>query len=194
MALAQNVLDGFSLRVTPRHQLLITEAMKQSQKQKTAYHDWLAEGKYLAISQSVFNNYQKKENYANTLTDLHLFNTESTKGISIVLNRGLSVEDSNHYFAYLKTRLIELGYSLQHAYRELIDQALHVEMMDKYFLHVKNTEVSSTKTSQCYGDLTLEYIQVDNVPSHIKILVMNADKRYNSTLRFNRLMSALFEF
>jgi hypothetical protein len=104
-------------------------------------------------------------------------------------------DEGRHYVDYLRSRFLGLGYSLEHSYREMSDQSLHVEVTDKYFLRGRIEPNRRKQFALNHRNVTFEYVCVDNKPSHCKIVLMaQVDKKYNPDSDFKRLMGTLFEF
>ncbi|MES2731058.1 MAG: hypothetical protein V4714_04890 [Bacteroidota bacterium] len=174
---------------------MVSELRKRNHRDRLAYVRWIMNGRYKVINRSVINAYETVECRGAWFNRLHFFNTDAACGITLVFGKDIKGIESQYYFEYLKNRLLELGYQLHHSYRELSDHTWHVEATDKYFLQNSPKQMRKGRAGIYKGPITLEYICVDNIPSHCKIMIMaTGDKKHNSVTDFDSLMSTLFEF
>jgi hypothetical protein len=196
MYFAETVLGRLFLPSTlNRGFSLVSELRKRNHRERLAYMKWMMCGRYKVINRSVISSYKTVSFGGTWFNKLHFFTTDSASGITLVFGKDIKNIESKYYFEYLKNRLLELGYQLHHSYHEMSDHTWHVEATDKYFLQNSPKQTRKGHSDMHKGAITLEYICVDNIPSHCKIMMMaNGDKKNNSSTDFDNLMSTLFEF
>lgn len=196
MYFAENVLGRlFHSYVEEKHFSLVSEPRKRSRQQHLAYVKWLLNGRHKEISRAISVAYRTGETQGRYFSQLRFNATKLACGVTLVFNEQIGKEEIQYYFDYLRSRFTDLGYQLEHSYREMSDQSLYVETTDKYFLR-GTTEVGRRKRSEVsQRNVTFEYICIDNKPSHCKVVLMtNGDKKYNPNREFKCLMGNLFEF
>jgi hypothetical protein len=196
MYFAENVLGRLFHSYAEEKQFsLVSEPRKRSRHQHLAYVKWMLGGTHKEISRAISTAYRAGESQSNFFSKLRFNKTASACGVTLVFSEQIGKEEIQYYFDYLRSRFTDLGYKLEHSYRELSDQTLYVETTDKYFLK-GTTEVGRRKRSEgSHSNVTFEYICIDNKPSHCKVVLMtNGDKKYNPNKEFNCLMGNLFEF
>jgi len=196
MYFGENVLARiFHSHAEDRPFSLVSEGKYSNRQQRLAQAKWMLDGKHRIINQSIWSGYQAGKMQDNWFSNLLVNKTEMACGLTVVFGRDLKGNEVDYYFDYLRNRLLETGYQLQHSYREMSDQTLHVESTDKYFFRHPNEGSRRKKVEALKGTVTLEYICIDNTPSHGKwILMTNGDKKYNPEKEFEHLLGTVFEF
>lgn len=175
---------------------LVSELRKRNRQQHLAYEKWVLNGKHKEINRSVLAAYDSGGFQERGFFSKLRFNTtEAASGITLAFDPHVGGDESQHYVDYLKSRFLGLGYKLEHSYREMSDQTLHVEVTDKYFLRGCLVPARRKRTELHPTNVTFEYVCIDHKPSHCKIVMMTqVDKKYNPDSDFKRLMGTLFEF
>ena len=195
MYFAESVLERlFPAFVANSYSSLVSNVRRSNYWQRIAYARWRLGGQHQALNTSVLETYHGWTLTQADWCSLRFFATESAEGFTLVFGNRLRANEAQHYFDYLRNRLSKIGYCLQHAYRELSDQTLHVETAEKYFFRREASADPSERGEQHRPAVTLEYICIDNVPSHCRLLALASGNQSSTPVtEFKRLMGALFK-
>jgi hypothetical protein len=161
-----------------------------------AYQKWVLNGKLKEINRSVLAAYHSGGLQSSNFFSRMRFNTtEAANGVTLAFEQHIGEDESQHYVDYLRSRFLGLGYKVEHSYREMSDQTMHVEVTDKYFLRALIEPARRKQSEPNHRNVTFEYVCVNNKPSHCKIVLMTqVDKKYSPDSDFKQLMGTLFEF
>jgi|GEM_PF-2393840 len=197
MSFAENVLGRlFPSFAAESYYSLVTDLRKRNRQQQLAYEKWVLNARYKEINRSVLAAYDSGRFQGSSFFSKLRFNaTEAASGVTLAFDQHVGEDEGRHYVDYLRSRFLGIGYSLDHSYREMSDQTLHVEFTDKYFLQGCIEPTRRKRSEFNDRNVTFEYVCVDNKPSHCKIVLMaQVNKKYNPDSDFKRLMGMLFEF
>jgi hypothetical protein len=173
----------------------IDRIRQRNKRQLVGYTQWLLSDKYKGINEAVKGVYCQTPVAEPWFAELHVFDTASANGFTLVFNEAVESNEPQYYFDYLKNRVLAFGCQLQHSYRELTDQTLHVETVDKYFFQLPAKKGNSKRSEKSNDSVTMEFITINNVPSHFKFMFVASDSsRLYPSVAFGKLLDTLFEF
>ena len=177
-------------------QPLVTELLKRTEAQKTAYQTWIHNQHYAGLLKSVAKAYYLKQEKLTSDLQVHLFNSPYANGFAITYQASdMGKQDLMFLCEYFKDTILSLNYDLKSSQREITDKGNFVNTVERYYLKPKAKEaiLKNERIDQLYGNLLIEYVLVDEKPSYLKILsTIYADRTFTPAQDFSDLVQILF--
>ena len=120
---------------------------------------------------------------------IHLLNSKYAKGIAISQIADIDKRSLQYLLDLLAERVVNLGYKMANSDEIIRDQGSYMESIEKRYLKpISNTEIADQK----YGNILLEYICIDNKPSHLKLTAnVYSDHKFGEPKEFDSLLKEI---
>jgi len=179
---------------------LIKENLKRSEKEELEFQIWSssADAKYWFAR--IYESYHlKRQGLPSQDIQVHLFSSAASNGLAITYTNAMSSKQFRFLFDKLKDAILNLPYpyKLYTSDRAHYERNNYVETIEKHYLkpvYGTNKEVGTElKTDgqlpQFYGNILIEYIQIDGEPSFIRLLAnIYSDRLFLDALPFEELV------
>ena len=179
---------------------LIKENLKRSEKEELEFQIWSssADAKYWFAR--IYESYHlKRQGLPSQDIQVHLFSSAASNGLAITHTNAMSSKQFRFLFDKLKDAILNLPYpyKLYTSDRAHYERNNYVETIEKHYLkpvYGTNKEVGTElKTDgqlpQFYGNILIEYIQIDGEPSFIRLLAnIYSDRLFLDALPFEELV------
>lgn len=134
-------------------------------------------------------------NRAGARTDeaIGFLDTNSSKGFVIYFHRtNYGKAEIQHFFDYLKERMLQLGYRSQISDRRIFPRKDWVETQERHYVKPRNTYREGSKLNQRFGNVMIEFELRDDVPHNLRLrATVYQDAQYEEADSFAALMMAL---
>jgi len=179
---------------------LIKENLKRSEKEELEFQIWSssADAKYWFAR--IYESYHlKRQGLPSQDIQVHLFSSAASNGLAITYTNAMSSKQFRFLFDKLKDAILNLPYpyKLYTSDRAHYERNNYVETIEKHYLkpvYGTNKEVGTElKTDgqlpQFYGNILIEYVQIDGEPSFIRLLAnIYSDRLFLDALPFEELV------
>ena len=126
-------------------------------------------------------------------SDLHLslYNSIYANGFFFAFNNSMSKNDFLYLFDYFREIVLKLGYFLSTSDKRTREKDGNIEITEKHYLKPQNRNQEGL-LEQLYGNVLIEYVSTNNIPSYIKIMAnIYADSNYKKPLEFDEFVERL---
>ncbi len=172
----------------------VTEKLIRAENYNKAYFRWINERAYKPLLDRVYQAYQLKLQKQETDLKFHILTTPYANGFALTFNPTIGQQAFSFFFDFLKDQVINAGYRLNNSGRKIYDKPNYVETIEKYYLKppLKSMDDDSL-FDQLFGNISIEYILIDEKPSYIKLVAsIYSDRLYTKALPFEDLVQILF--
>ncbi len=195
MSFAENIIEKLFPTSYSPNEPFVSEILERSKNDKVSYKKWLEDNKHKELSQVYSLSHFLKKKLITCSANVHIFNSRSANAFSISCCKNIDAKSFQHYFDYLKNRVLDEGYLLEQSDREIIDRMHYVETIDRHYLKFPEVFTPGEKCNQLYGNIVIEHITVDDRPSYIKLMASyQMDSKYTKPISFDVLTQQLFDF
>jgi len=178
-------------------QPLVTELLKRTEAQQTAYQEWLHDRYHTSLLESVSKAYYLKQEKLTSDIQIHLFASPYANGFAITYEEtNMGKQDLMFLCEHFKDTILTLNYELKSSQREITDKGSFVNTVERYYLKPESRQaiLKNERIDQLYGNLLLEYVLIDEKPSYLKVLsTIYADRTFTPAQDFNDLVQILFQ-
>jgi len=124
----------------------------------------------------------------------HILSTPYANGFALTYHPSIGIQAFNCFFDYLKDQVKNIAYQLNNSSRKIYDKPSYVETKEKYYLKPPLKAIEDNELfDQLYGNISIEYILIDEKPSYIKLVAsIYSDRLYTKALPFEDLAKKLF--
>lgn len=169
-------------------------AIKRSESEKQRYLEWTKKEKkhFIENFKDAFNQQINRNSGAGI--QLFILDSESSKGFICQLNdERYNKTDYSHFFDYLRERVLELNYKpyLSDVKRE--PSGNHVIEIQRHYLKPRvKIDNPNAILNQQFGNITIEYKLIDDVPQEIKFLCQSyKDAKFTDAQDYKKLIEHL---
>ena len=173
----------------------VHEVLKRTERNQLAYEMWRNQPECEALVREVAQAYYYKKTNISSELDVHLLNTVYANGFAVSYAPHLEVKEFQHLFEYFKDQVATMDYRVVNADRRIKDKVTYVETIEKYYLKppLHKGEIVQGSINQLYGNVAVEYVLIDDRPSHIKVQAsVYSDRLYQDALHFDDFAEKLF--
>ena len=173
----------------------IHETLERTEAEQEAYHTW----KHSARSQRLLGFLKRRVNSIDTpeedLTlDMQFVESAKTNGFVLHFDKNkLGEKDFQHLFDLLRDRIIMHDYRLYMSdMRQQVRQD-RVHQVQRHYLKPRLYNLASgDPINQQFGNITLEYLQVNDRAEHLKLIVnIYSDQKYTEARPYGDLLRML---
>ncbi len=184
---------------------LIKENLKRSEKYKYEFQTWVLSNDAMYWFARVYESYHlKRQGQPSPDIEVHLFASPASNGVAITYTNAMSSKQFRFIFDKLKESILQLDYpyKLYTSDRAHYERTNYIETIEKHYLkpvYGTNKEVekklkTDKQLPQFYGNILIEYIQVDGEPSFIRLLAnIYSDRLFLDALPFEELLEKILK-
>jgi hypothetical protein len=189
MAYAEDILDQlFPSELSPNEPIL-HEPLRRSRNERIDYRQWKRFRGYRAMSRLFKEACWLKKMGIRCSVNVHLFQSQAANAFSISCSEFIDPKNFQHYFDFLRERVLSIGYQPHRSEREFLDRVLYVETVERHSFKIPDEENDQGKLVQLYGHIYLELIRVNDRPSYLRLMVTKVgDTRFAPPRSFEELM------
>ena len=172
---------------------IIHETLKRSDKFLNAYQAWKESESRTDLMTDIESAYELKKVDIESEITVHVFESNYANGFAIPYNTIISKEHFKFAFDFFKDRTLEMSYFLAQGDRRVVEKEEHEETIEKWYLKPPRKALQERVRDQLYGNVQIEYIEVNHEPSHIKLMAsFYQDRLYTKALPFEEFIGKLF--
>ncbi len=174
----------------------VRETIKRNTVYLEAYQDWIAKQAPQKLIDPIQKAYHFKKVNINSPIQVHLLRSGGANGFAISYDPAFGKDSLQFLLDYWQHKIKNLNYHLQIAERRITEKKDYVETKEKYYLKpsIRLEAMQNKLCNQLYGNILLEYVQIDNQPSYLKVLVTYyVDALFSKALDYDDLVKILFE-
>ena len=174
---------------------LIHETLVRSAAEITAFDLWKKGERATDLIKEVENAYYLKKSGLDSKLEVHLLDTNYANGFAVSYNPDIEKSDFKFFFDFLKEQTLTLDYRLSQKDRRILDKGKYLEIVEKWYLKPPRRGKEDGLTSQMFGNVLIEHIEIDGVPSYIKLVVNIYQDRLStrSPMPFEELIDEIFD-
>ncbi len=172
--------------------ILVNEVIDRGEKYLAAYNHRIQSEAFKDLAKGIYSSYILKQQAIDKLPAIHLLTSPNANGFAISYHEEIEVHDFQYLFDWLYDRTKALDYKLANSDRSVIEKNGVIESKEKHYLkpRVGNEKI----IDQQYGNILIEHIAIDDVPSLIKYTANTYnDRKYQEALKFDNLAEYLFQ-
>jgi len=171
---------------------LLHETLQRSTKEQGQAKQWQGTMSARQLVQSIYQSYHYKKTGIKGTPEVHLFNSAYANGFAVTYAPEVGPKVFAWLLDYLKDEVLALGYRQANADRKVEDKGPYMQETQRYYLKPPVPINPETKIDQLYGNITLEYISIDDKPSYIKVMAnIYSDRLFNNALPFEEFVERL---
>lgn len=190
MAYAEDILSQLFPAELAANQPLLQEPLRRTRNERIDYRLWKRARGYRALSQLFRGACWLKKVGIRCSVNVHLFDSQAACAFSISCSDFIDNKSFQHYFDYLRERILTVGYRPHRSEREMLDRVLYVETVERHSFRLPDMVNDQGKMIQLYGHVYLELIRVNDRPSYLRLMVTKvADSRFAPARPFEELMN-----
>ncbi|WP_375559752.1 hypothetical protein ACE193_18765 [Bernardetia sp. OM2101] len=184
---------------------LIKENLKRSEKEELEFQVWSSSGDARYWFARIYESYHlKRQGQLSQDIEVHLFASAASNGIAITYTNAMSSKQFRFIFDKLKDSVLGLPYpyKIYTSDRAHYERTNYVETIEKHYLkpvygtnnQVENELKKERQLPQFYGNILIEYIQIDGEPSFIRLLAnIYSDRLFLDALPFEELVEKILK-
>ncbi len=184
---------------------LIKENLKRSEKDELEFQIWSSSNDANYWFARIYESYHlKRQGLPSEDIDVHLFSSAASNGLAITYTNAMSSKQFRFLFDKLKESILELPYpyKLYTSDRAHYERNNYVETIEKHYLkpvygtnkEVQNELKTDGQLPQFYGNILIEYIQIDGEPSFIRLLAnIYSDRLFLDAFPFEELIEKVLK-
>ena len=203
-----NFFDDIFKKLFPKRNKtipLIKENLKRSKKDELEFQIWSASSDATYWFTRIYESYHsKRQGLTSQDIKVHLFSSSASNGIAISYTNAMSSKQFRFLFDKLKQSILQLPYpyKLYTSDRAYYERTNYIETIEKHYLkpvYGTSKEIGKElKTDgqlpQFYGNILIEYIQIDAEPSFIRLLAnIYSDRLFLDALPFEELVEKVLK-
>lgn len=173
---------------------VLRETVKRSPRQKFQYSEWLFNKKYAPYVKTLRDNYDLRKQGIEGTIRLHIFNSQASNGFYFTYSELFGFDNFFHLFDYFKDKITDLDeYKIQSTHRSLSEINDLVKEKQVYYLKPRRDVNENERASQSFGNVHIEYVAVNDIPSYIKLMANTySDRSYQNAKSFDDLIEHIF--
>ncbi len=172
--------------------VLVNEVIDRSERYQKDYNLRILSGEFKKLATDVYSSYELKQQSIEKLPAVHLLSSQYANGFAISYHHGITTSDFSFLFDWLSERTKTLNYQLANSDFQVIEKDSIIESKEKHYLkpRVGNEKI----IDQQYGNILIEHIAINDVPSYIKYTAnIYSDRKYQEAQKFDKLAEYLFQ-
>jgi len=173
----------------------VRENFTVSVEEETRVAHWMISSEGKDLAKQVYDNYHLKMAGVNKKPEVHVLQSPYANGFAVTFQDPLTEKTFSNLFFGLVQGVSGLGYRRVSLDRKIEETNEQVKVTEKCYLKPPLSAADlKTKIDQLFGNVSIEKIYVNNIPSYLKVLVtVYADSLYHKAAPFDRFMDELFK-
>lgn len=173
----------------PDHLPVVEEALVRNEAYRTRIFLWQNSGAHRKLAYRVWEAWQLKKQKQTADLQVHILKTKGSNGIALTYHPQIGADEFQFFFDYLKEQTLQIGYKLYTSDRRIFLRPEYSETVEKHYLKPPvNLRIEDGKVQPCdqrYGNVIIEYIQINDKPSFIRLMAhYYEDRLYRKPLPF----------
>ncbi len=173
---------------------VIHELIKRSDEERSDFLHWKQTIVRRRLQDWLFDQYAVFQALPYEIDEsLDFLSTPSSKGFAIhFIKTRYSRRDVQHFFDFLKERVLDQNYKVQISDRRTYNRPDWVETIERHYLKPRQTQREETKFRQGFGNVTIENVQRNDKSFMLKFRVtIYKDHQFEEAQAFRELMQLL---
>ena len=176
---------------TPDKPVDISETLTRSDQFLADFQEWKNSPRPYELIKKLKTGYDLKKEGAESDLHLSLYNSIYANGFYFTYNSLMSKRDFLFMFDLFREIVLKMGYFLSTSDIRIREKAGNIEITEKHYLKPQNRNQEGL-LEQLYGNVLIEHVSINNVPSYIKIMAnIYADSNYKKALEFDEFVERL---
>lgn len=169
---------------------ILHQVLKRSQSFIDQYELWKSSALPNDLLQEIAESIRLKQEGIIKTPGVHQFTGEYSNGIAVTYDPEIDKMHFQFLFDYLAEKVKELGYRTSISDLIVSEKKSYIESKEKHYLKIKPAD--KTPIDQKYGNITIEFISIDEVPSFIRLMAhAYNDRLYKKPENFEDLAKYL---
>ncbi len=174
--------------------VLYKEVLDRKSRFAEGYEHWLEEGRAARMLKEVESSYYMKRQNLESNLQVHLLSSVYANGFAISYHPDYTGQEYEFLFDYLKNEILGLGYKLSNSDRQVKEINDYIETTDKHYLKPASELKPGELFDQKWGNILLEYVKINDVPSYLKLQVsIYSDSYYTQALDYESFLQEVFK-
>jgi len=172
--------------------MLVYEVINRSERYRKDYDKRILSEAFKNLVAEVYSAYQLKQQAIQKIPEVHLLTSQYANGFAISYHKGIPTSDFLFLFDWLSERTKTLNYKLANSDLQVVEKDSIIESKEKHYLkpRVGNEKI----IDQQYGNILIEHIAINDVPSYVKYTAsIYSDRKYQEAQKFDKLAEYLFQ-
>lgn len=170
---------------------ILHEVLKRSQFFIDQYSLWKASELSKNLLQDISESLRLKNEGIIKSPQVHAFSGNYSNGIAISYNSDIDKNHFRYLFDLLSEKVQALDYRVSISDSIVTEKNQYIETKEKHYLKIKPD--NKTPIDQKYGNIIIELILIDDVPSFIRLMAhAYNDRLYAKPEKFENLANFLF--
>lgn len=175
-------------------QPVVHEVITRTETEISDFSHWKETVVRRRLQDWLFDQYAVFQAFPNDIDEtLDFLSTPSTKGFAIhFFMTRYSQRDVQHYFDFLKEKVLDQGYRVQVSDRRTYNRPDWVETVERHYLKPRQAKLTDSKLRQAFGNVTIEYVSRDEASYQLrfKATIYN-DHQFEEAKGFRELMQRI---
>ncbi len=174
----------------------VHELISRTEEELADYEDWKNSGRKERALQFIQMEYEKdmlsKENYIGST--FYTINKPASEGFILNFNEQIfNPLEFQHYFDYLKEKILQLDYKLYSSDLRIFNRPGHVESIERHYMKPRYRFNDEKRFIQQYGNVMVTQIKKNHKPVYIQLMCNRyMDRKYTAPRPFNELIVHIF--
>lgn len=170
---------------------ILSESYHLEHSKEEAYEYWKGEEDTLAFFGEFWENLLSELKAKSLNQRYSIYESPQSNGFYVLCENYLNAKESAFVMEYMKDKVIELGYLLNHSYRDIYEEKGTLKTKVSYYLKPK-LENFKMPLDQKFGNIHLEHLSITDKPDYIKLMAnVYSDRNYTVARGFDELLNAL---
>ncbi len=171
----------------------VQEPIVRSAEELKSLQIWSYSEEAKSLYDQVYRSYHLREAKINNKPEVHVFASSYANGFALSYQEEMGKQHFQFFFDSLKDKVIEMGYRLASSDRKIEEKSEYINTLEKHYLKPPLQDPIGGLIDQMFGNILIEYVQVNTRPSYIKVLAsVYSDRLYKDAGDFNDFMDRLF--
>lgn len=193
MSFLDKILEQLFPKRLPAHLPVIEEALVRNEVYRNKIFLWQNSGAHRKLAYRVWEAWQLKKEKQTSDLQVHLLKIDGSNGIALSYHPQIGAEEFQFFFDHLKEQALQIGYRLYTSDRRIFIRPNYSETIEKHYLKppadLRIVDGQVQRCDQRYGNIIIEYIQIDDKPSFIRLMAhYYEDQLYLKPMPFDELL------
>ncbi len=182
--------------------LQVKEVLERTQNEKSIFEQWRQHVDTKLLLEKIFKNYHYQKSKMNSQQlEIHLLESVGANGFALMQHKSFDKYTLICIMEWVKSKILAKNYNLQSAERKVTEkntsnENTFVETAERYYFKpdIHAQAMAGEICNQQYGNITLEYIKINNQPQYLKILAtFYQDRLFTIALPFDDFCKEVFD-
>ena len=166
--------------------VVVENILKRGDAFREDYELWKLSDQYDLLAQDVLRSYNSAKLGVGRIPQILLHQSNNSNGFAISYDEEYDKSSFQFFFDYLADQVKKLEYRLVMSKQTLMEKGAEVERKEMHYLKPKMG--FTEPIDQKYGNVQIEYIEGNNMPTRIKFIANTyPDRKYTEAKSFESL-------